>query len=208
MARKTIVDLVLWLEDLFGRHGVTRSYGGAIARNFYALPRLTKDVDVLVLVSQPRIPAIVQELMDAGASALVTDEAIGVGLPQPLELGRVLDDLRGGTHMTRLLCFGSRVELFSAWLPFDHEVFRRAREQHLGGRRIRVHAPEDLIVYKKIFNRAKDIEDIKAILLAQAGRLDLALMRASASQLLDEGGANELEDLVRRFYGTGPTSGG
>lgn len=200
MARKTIVELVVWLEDLFERHRVARSYGGAIARNYYALPRLTKDVDVLVLVSQPAIPPLVQELADAGASSVVLDDKTGIETPAPLDLRRVLDDLRGGAYMTRLLCSGVRVELFAPWHPFDHEVLRRSREQLLDGRRIRIHSAEDLIVYKKVFNRSKDIEDIKAILAAQAGKLDLDRIRAGASQLLDEAGTSELEDLVLHFY--------
>ena len=92
------------------------------------------------------------------------------------------------------------MELFVAWHPFDHEVLRRSREQKLQGRVIRIHTPEDLIVYKKGFNRGKDIEDIKAILAAQAGTLDLGRIRDGASQLLDEAGAHELEELIRQFY--------
>lgn len=200
MATKTIVEVVLWLEELFDRHRVARSYGGAIARNFFAAPRLTQDVDLLVLVSQADIPPLVQELVDAGTSALAVDEEAGVELPQPLDLRRVLADLRGRTHMTRLLCFGVRVEFFAPWHPFDHEVLRRAREQQLGGRKIRIHSPEDLIVYKKVFNRSKDIEDIKAILAAQAGALDLDRIRAGASRLLDGAGMKELEEIIRQFY--------
>jgi predicted nucleotidyltransferase len=200
MATKTIVEVVLWLEDLLDRHRVDRSYGGAIARNFFAEPRLTRDVDLLVLVSQAEIPSLVQELADAGASALAIDEEKGVELPQPLDLRRVLADLRGRTHMTRLLCFGVRVEIFVPWHPFDHEVLRRSREQEFDGRRIRIHSPEDLIVYKKVFNRGKDIEDIKAILAAQAGGLDLDRIRAGASRLLDEAATKELEELIRQFY--------
>lgn len=200
MTTKEIVEVVLWLEDLFDRHRVARSYGGVIARNFFAAPRLTQDVGLLVLVSQAEIPSLVEELTDAGASALALDEEAGVELPLPLDLKRVLADLRGKSHMTRLLCFGVRVELFAPWHPFDHEVLRRAREQQLGDRRIRIHAPEDLIVYKKVFNRAKDIEDIKAMLAAQVGRLDLGRIREGASQLLDGAGTSELEDLIRQFY--------
>jgi len=81
-----------------------------------------------------------------------------------------------------------RREIFVPWHPFDHEVLRRAREQQLGDRRIRIHAPEDPIVYKKVFNRAKDIEDIKAMLATQVGLLDLGRIREGASQLLDEAG--------------------
>ncbi len=200
MATKTIVDVVLWLEDLFDRHRVDRSYGGAIARNFFAEPRLTRDVDLLVLVSQTQVPFLVEDLVDAGASALEVDEDAGTELPRPLDLRRVLADLRGKAHMTALLCFGVRVELFAPWHPFDHEVLRRAREQPFDGRRIRIHSPEDLIVYKKVFNRSKDIEDIKAILAAQANGLDLDRIRTGAAQLLDEAGTKELEELIRKFY--------
>jgi predicted nucleotidyltransferase len=200
MATKTIVEVVLWLEDLFDRHRIVRSYGGAIARNFFAEPRLTRDVDLLVLVSQTQVPALVKDLVDAGASALEIDGEAGTELPRPLDLGRVLSDLRGKAHMTALRCFGVRVEIFVPWHPFDHEVLRRSLEQQFDGRTIRIHSPEDLIVYKKVFNRSKDIEDIKAILAARAGTLDLDRIRSGASRLLDESAANELEELIRQHY--------
>jgi hypothetical protein len=60
-------------------------------------------------------------------------------------------------------------------------------------------AAEDLIVFKKIFDRPKDIADIKAVLLAQKGRLDLGRMKADARQLLTDAGYRELEKLVADF---------
>jgi hypothetical protein len=199
MTSRTIVEVIVWLEGLFERHGVQRSYGGAIARNFHALPRLTKDVDVLALVSQLEIPAVVEELAAAGASALVRDENTGLETERPLELRRFLDDLRRAGRMTRFLCFGVRVELFVPWHPFDHEVLRRAQTRELRGREIRVHTPEDLIVYKMVFGRSKDIEDVKAILAAGAGSLDLDRIRDAATRLLDEPAIGELESLIREY---------
>ncbi len=67
------------------------------------------------------------------------------------------------------------------------------------GRKIRIHAPEDLIVFKKIFDRPKDIADIKAVLLAQKGRLDLARLKSDARQLLTDASYSELEKLVSDF---------
>ncbi len=201
MAAKTLVELVAWLEELFDRHKIERSYGGAIARNYYAVPRLTRDVDVLVFVSQLGVPPLVRDLVAGGALSLDLDEATGVDVARPLELARVLEDLRRCARVARLLCFGIRVEVFAAWLPFDHEVLRRAQLRSLDGRKIRVHSPEDLIVYKKVFNRSKDIEDIKAILVAQAQRLDLGRIRDAARLLLDAAGAEELEQLIRDFHG-------
>jgi hypothetical protein len=48
LGTKDTQKVIVWLEHLFSRHGVDRSYGGAIARNFYAAPRFTKDIDILV----------------------------------------------------------------------------------------------------------------------------------------------------------------
>jgi hypothetical protein len=93
------------------------------------------------------------------------------------------------------------VELFVPWHPFDHEVLRSALEREVGGRTgVRIHRPEHLLVYKKAFDRSKDIEDIKAILVANAGKLDLAVVRKWAAELLDDEGLAELEQLLADFH--------
>jgi len=199
MATKTLVEVLLWLEDLFDRHGVERSYGGAFARNFYAPPRFTKDLDLLVLVSQIKIPGLVEDLRTAGVRRIRTDESAGHEERIPLELTAFLGDLRS-QHMVRLDCFGVPAELFAPWHPFQHEVLRCALPRDVGGRTVKIHRPEHLLVYKKVFDRSKDIEDIKAILVANPGRLDLDLIRRWSRELLDEAGQSELEQLLTDFY--------
>jgi len=199
MATKTLIEVLFWLEDLFGRHGIERSYGGAFARNFYAPPRFTKDIDLLVLMSQVKIPALVEDLRVAGARRIRTDETTG-DVRVTLELKDFLGDLRSRERMVRLDCFGVSTELFAPWHPFDHEVLRSALSRDAGGRMVKVHRPEHLLVYKKVFDRSKDIEDIKAILVANAGRLDLEEVRKWAGELIDEEGLAELEQLMVDFY--------
>ena len=60
-----LVDVIHWLEDVFGRLDLKRSYGGAIAYNYYGPPRLTQDVDVLALVPDTRMPGLIEELQAA-----------------------------------------------------------------------------------------------------------------------------------------------
>jgi hypothetical protein len=93
MATKTLVEVLLWLEDLFDRHGIERSYGGAFARNFYAPPRLTKVIDLLVLMSQVKISGLVEDLRTAGVRRIRTDETTGDEERIPLELNDFLGDL-------------------------------------------------------------------------------------------------------------------
>jgi hypothetical protein len=200
MASKTLIDVLLWLEDLFDRHEIERSYGGAFARNFYAPPRFTKDIDLLVLMSQLKIPGLVEDLCTAGAQRIQTDDATGDEERVPLELKDFLGDLRSRQRLVRLNCFGVPAEWFAPWHPFDHEVLRSALSRDIGSRKVKVHRPEHLLVYKKAFDRSKDIEDIKAILVANAGRLDLDEIRRWARELIDEEGLEELEQLMADFY--------
>jgi hypothetical protein len=59
MSSAGLVDVIHWLEGTFDRLGLRRSYRGAIAYNYYGPPRLTQDVDVLVLIPDLKAPAFV-----------------------------------------------------------------------------------------------------------------------------------------------------
>ena len=43
MSLAGLVDVIHWLEDVFDRLQLRRSYGGAIAYNYYGPPRLKSD---------------------------------------------------------------------------------------------------------------------------------------------------------------------
>jgi hypothetical protein len=194
----SLVDTILWLEDLFDRIGLRRSYGGAIAYNFYGTPRLTRDVDVLVLLPDTRIPALVEALAAEGCRR-------EDGPAVPIDPRDVLADLRGRAHLTSLILRGVRVEIFVPWHPFHHRVLERSPKRELAGREIRIHSAEDLIVFKKVFDRPMDIADIRAMVLAQKGRLDLDRIRSDARLLLTPAAQAELEALL--VGGDPPESG-
>jgi hypothetical protein len=187
-----LIDVIHWLEEVFERLGLRRSYGGAIAYNYYAPPRLTQGVDVLALVPDSKIPELVDEFATAGCQHLRPE-------PHPLDLPAVLADFRGKAHLAAFACRGVRTELFLPWHPFHFQVLDRSPERDLEGRKIRIHAAEDLIVFKKVFDRPKDIGDIKAMLMAQKGKLDIDRLVSDARQFLTEESYRELESLVAQF---------
>lgn len=187
-----LIDVIHWLEEVFERLELRRSYGGAIAYNYYAPPRLTQDVDVLALVPDSKIPELVQEFSTAGCRHLSPE-------PHPLDLPTVLADFHGKAHLAAFACRGVRTELFLPWHPFHYQVLDRSPERDLEGRKIRIHAPEDLIVFKKVFDRPKDIGDIKAMLMAQKGKLAIDRLMSDARQFLIEESYGELESLVTQF---------
>ena len=188
MKPKGLVDVVHWLEDVFGRLRLQHSYGGAIAYNYYGPTRFTQDVDVLVLLPRTAIPGLVDALAAAGC----TREP-----PGPIDLKAILADFDAKTRFTSVVCFGVRVEIFAPWHPFHRRVLDRSPTRELRGRGIPIHTAEDLIVFKKVFDRPKDIQDIKAILMAQRGRLDLDRLRADAGELLPAESMAELEQLIQ-----------
>jgi hypothetical protein len=186
-----LIPLIHELEDVFDRLQVTRSYGGTIAYNFYAPPRFTQDIDVLLLVPAVTIPSLAEEFSTIGLRAELER-------PGPLSVEPILQQLRNKPYLCVLYCSAIRTELFTPWHPFHHLVLERSPIRELGGRKIRIHAPEDLIVFKKIFDRPKDIMDIKAILLSQKGTLDFGGLRFSAEMLLTK---ESLEGFAPNAFG-------
>ncbi len=60
-------------------------------------------------------------------------------------------------------------------------------------------AAEDLIVTKVLAGRSKDIDDIRGILVAQAGRLDMEAIRGMLAALESALGVNDLLPLFNRL---------
>jgi hypothetical protein len=184
-----LADTLHEVERIFDKLKLTRSYGGAIAYNYYGPPRLTQDLDVLVLIPDSRVPALVEELSATGWRHPCSKSA-------SIDLRAVLAELRSSAHLAVFEWKGVRVEVFTPWHPFHHRVLERSPEEEFEDRRIRIHAAEDLIVFKKIFDRPKDLTDIKAILLSQTGKLDLDRIRNDARGLLSDESWNELDRLL------------
>jgi hypothetical protein len=192
MSLAGLIDVIHWLEGIFERLQLNRSYGGAIAYNYYGPPRLTQDVDVLAVIPDIGIPRFLDELRLAGCQ----HQREGL---RPIELAAVLQDLRSPGRLAVFVCQGIRTELFLAWHAFHHQVLERSPSRDLEGRQIRIHSAEDLIVFKKIFDRPKDIGDIKAILMAQKGKLDLEQLSSDAKLLLADESYQELQSLLAEF---------
>lgn len=153
---------------------------------------MTQDVDVLALVPDTKVPELLEEFSSAGCGHLNPEAC-------PVELHAVLFDLRSKAHLAAFACKGIRTELFLPWQPFHYRVLERSPQRDLEGRMIRIHAPEDLIVFKKVFDRPKDIGDIKAMLMAQQGKLDIERLKSDAQQLLTPDGYRDLESLIEQF---------
>jgi hypothetical protein len=141
-------DLVAWLKA--GKvQGVVI---GGLAASLLGRPRLTRDVDALVLIDE----GLWADFLAAGR---------GYGfIPRR-------DDALAFAQETRVLLVrhqesGIDVDIVFGSLPFEKEAVARATWMEMGGLRAPLPLPEDLIIMKAVAHRPQDLTDIEAILAA------------------------------------------
>ena len=174
-------DLVAW----FKAGKVPGVVIGGLAASLLGRPRLTRDVDVLVLVDQSHWA----EFIVAGA---------GYGfIPRR-------DDALAFAKETQVLLLRHResdidVDIVFGLLPFEKEAVTRAVWMELGGVQVPLPLPEDLIIMKAVAHRPQDLADIGAVLAAHP-KLNLRRVRrwvrefASALEIPEI--LNDLEALI------------
>ena len=69
------------------------------------------------------------------------------------------------------------VDVSFAWLPFEEEALRAAEERDYAGVRVRVARAEDLVVYKLVASRPRDLDDAEKLLLLHGSGLDVERVR-------------------------------
>lgn len=135
----------------FDATGVRAAIIGGVAASLLGKPRLTKDIDAVVL--------------DTDAEALIESGAAYGFLPR-------IADAVDFAHKTRMLLLryteGSiDIDLSLGALPFEYEVIERSSMIDVSpGVSICVASPEDIIVMKVIAGRGRDIMDIENVIQA------------------------------------------
>jgi len=87
---------------------------------------------------------------------------------------------------------GVSVDVSLAWLPFEEEAIASAVTCDFAGVRIRVPRPEDLVIYKMVAARSRDIDDVGNLLLVHGRAMNLRRIRAVVADF-----AAALEDTER-----------
>ncbi len=122
---------------------------GGIAASLLGQPRLTADLDAVILLSVGDLP----ELIKAAAS-----EGIEARMAEAEDFAR--------KHRVLLLRHTDSsidIDLSLGILPFESEMVERSQELVVGEIHVRLPSPEDLIIMKAVAHRPKDMADIQAI---------------------------------------------
>jgi len=132
----------------FGETGLRAAIIGGVAASLRGKPRLTKDIDAVVL--------------DADPDALLRSSAPFGFVPR-------IDDAIEFAHNTRVVLLryapgNIDVDISLGALPFEEEVVERSTNIDVGGLQIQVATAEDLIIMKAVAGRGRDFADIENIL--------------------------------------------
>lgn len=139
-------DLVAWLQATH----VPGAIIGGVAASLLGRPRVTRDIDAVVLLGEKDwVPFL------------------GTGM----QLGFVprLSDPLGFAHTARVLLVrhessGIDIDIAFGALPFEEEAISRAVWRDIGGVSLPLPVPEDLIIMKAVAHRPRDMADIESIL--------------------------------------------
>lgn len=123
---------------------------GGVAVSLLSRPRLTADVDAMVLLDTDELPRLLAIAEQEGLLPRMSDAA---------------DFAR--RHRVLLLQHqesGVNVDISLGLLPFEVEAIERSKIYQIGTLTLRIPTPEDLIVFKAVAHRPKDLLDIQALI--------------------------------------------
>ncbi|MCK4452508.1 MAG: nucleotidyltransferase [Anaerolineae bacterium] len=138
------------LQRLLARFGDQGMVIGGVAASLLGKPRLTADVDAVILLSVEDLP----HLMEAAAQ-----EGLLPRIANAEDFAR-----RHRVLLLRHQESGIHVDISLGVLPFEVEAVERSIVHHIGSLAIRLPTPEDLIIFKAVAHRPQDLLDIQAII--------------------------------------------
>ncbi len=124
---------------------------GGQAVLLYGEPRLTRDIDITLGMGVDGLDRIKKIIPIIGLKSLVEKEK------EFVERNMVLPTLDKKS--------GIRVDFIFSFSPYERQAIGRARDIKLGRSLVRFASLEDVVIHKMIAGRARDLDDIKSILL-------------------------------------------
>jgi len=143
-----LADLMKWLDAA----NMPSMVIGGVAASMLGQPRLTQDVDALVILPEAE-----------WANAVSTAALHGI-LPRiqsPLDFAR-----RSRVLLMRHVASGIDIDVTFGGLSFEQAAIDNSRIHDIGGLRVRLPRVEDLLIMKAIARRPKDLQDIEGLLAA------------------------------------------
>jgi predicted nucleotidyltransferase len=174
------------VAEVLQRRSVKYALIGGLAVVARGRVRTTKDIDFLISVSQFTMPRLLDDLAEAGF---------------PIDQTASIQRWNYEGLMPLISGSGIRIDFMKAVLPVFDNILQRASEENFQGLKLRIIDVEGLLLLKLIAFRPQDQIDIRALLAANVGRIDLDWVRREWAQLsgLDPSRTAQFETMVQEF---------
>jgi hypothetical protein len=163
-ASMTVKDITLQVIDALNAANIPHLLVGSFSSNYYGIPRSTEDADFVVQLDAASLTSLQRHLgPDFIAEPQMTFETMT------------------GTHRQELRCLKSpfKVELFLLSNdPHDQSRWERRRPVEFSGHQTFLPAPEDVVIMKLRWARAKDLDDVRGVLAVQQPNLDWSYLES------------------------------
>jgi hypothetical protein len=188
--KKTKVDLPITpLPDLLAWWQSQKVQGlviGGVAASLLGRPRITRDLDAMVMILEADWPKFVAAAAKFGFSPRV---------PDVLEFARESRMLLFRHSLTSI-----DIDIAIGELPFEADAVKRAVPTDVGGVSVPLPTPEDLVIMKAVANREQDWLDIDGLLTAHP-TMDLKHVRQWVKSFADALESPEIGDELEKRIG-------
>ena len=157
---------------------------GGVAASILGRPRLTEDIDVLVLLERRDWSSFLAAGRDFGFAPRI-DDALDFAVTSRVLLVR---------HRPSAI----PIDIVLGALPLEEEIVRGARKVEFAGVSVPLPTPEAIVVMKAIARRARDIADIEGIVEVH-DRLDVDWVRTRLAEFDQALGGSDLLDRFDRI---------
>lgn len=178
MISKTILTLLDRCIQSLNRFKIPWMLMGGLATSVWAEPRATYDLDFVISADPTQLHALQTRLNK-------------YGLKQIPKGTRTIQNLAYLTFLYQSRRTPLYLDLFLARNEYQQVALSRRRPITFRGRKLFVISPEDLVLYKLIAGRGRDLDDVREILTSQLSITDFAYLKRWAKQL---GVLTQLED--------------
>jgi hypothetical protein len=170
---KSVTETLHTLVELLNQLSVEYAVMGGFAVRAHGVPRPTYDIDLTIVIDRGQLPELFDRLRDHDFLIPEVYERGWVDRVKELPLLKLQRLIREETI---------DVDLFLVESEFLAEVMKRKFRLDAEGRMLWVVSPEDLVLFKVLAGRPRDLGDLADVLFIQ-GSLDETYMRRWAREL-------------------------
>jgi hypothetical protein len=170
MAAQLLDEKIVALANALRDADIPHAFGGALALAYYSTPRGTHDIDINFFVDVDEA----QGVLDVLQRLNVNTQGAGV-------IARIRNDGQIRLHWDH-----TPIDLFFSYDALHDACMERRRSVPFGDdAEITVLSAEDLVIFKALFDRPKDWNDIAEILYAMGRNLETEYSTSWLERILD-----------------------